>query len=121
MAEDPPIEVLETEPVPPSDAAAQAQARAMDEMARRKGRVRMAWMIAIAADALQIAVFPLFLAGAASPAGDVLDVAVAIAMVVLLGWHVAFLPTLVAEVLPVVSLIPTWTAAVWFVTRTRKP
>jgi hypothetical protein len=81
----------------------------------------MAWMIAIAADALQIAVFPLFLAGAASPAGDVLDVAVAIAMVVLLGWHVAFLPTLVAEVLPVVSLIPTWTAAVWFVTRTRKP
>ena len=50
MAEDPPVEVLETEPVPPADAAARAPGRTLDEFAGRKGRVRVAWMIAVAAD-----------------------------------------------------------------------
>ena len=38
----------------------------------------------------------------------------------LVGWHFAFLPTFVAELVPGVDLIPTWTAAVWLVTRRRK-
>jgi hypothetical protein len=34
-----------------------------------------------------------------------------------LGWHWAFLPTLAAELIPGLDLFPTWTAAVFFVTR----
>jgi hypothetical protein len=41
-------------------------------------------------------------------------------MIVLLGWHFAFLPTAIAEVIPALNLFPTWTAAVFFVTKTRR-
>ena len=78
---------------------------------------RLAWVVAIAADALQIAGFPFFIEGGASPADAVLDVAVAAILTKLLGWHWAFLPTLAAELIPGVDLFPTWTAAVFFVTR----
>lgn len=83
-------------------------------------RTRAAWIVAIVADALQIVVFPVFGGGFLSAASNALDFVVAAVMVVLLGWHLAFLPTVVAEVIPAVNLIPTWTAAVFFVTRTRK-
>ena len=111
------VEVLETEPVPPP-AAAQAQAAAV---AKFRGRQKLAWTLAIAADALQVAMLPLFAGGLASPISDALDIAMAMAMIFLLGWHIAFLPTLIAEFVPVVNLIPTWTAAVWLVTRSQKP
>jgi hypothetical protein len=78
---------------------------------------RLAWVVAIAADALQIAGFPIFVEGGASLADVVLDVAVAAVLTKLLGWHWAFLPSLVAELIPGVDLFPTWTAAVFFVTR----
>ena len=78
---------------------------------------RSAWMVAMAADALQLAVFPLFVEGALSPADAVLDAVVAVVLVRLLGWHWAFLPTLLIEALPGADLFPTWTAAVFFVTR----
>jgi hypothetical protein len=81
---------------------------------------RMAWTIAIAADALQIAAFPLFAEGALSPADSLLDVVVAFLMVRLIGWHWAFLPTLANELIPGADLFPTWTAAVWFVTHQRR-
>lgn len=71
------------------------------------------------ADLLQIACFPAFAGGWVSPVNNALDVVVAIVMVRLLGWHFAFLPTFVAELVPGVDLVPTWTAAVWFVTRGR--
>lgn len=80
-------------------------------------RVWSARGIAVAADLLQIVLFPLFLPGAVSPWSDALDLAVAGAMTVLLGWHWAFLPSLVAEVVPGLDLVPTWTAAAFFVTR----
>jgi hypothetical protein len=51
-------------------------------------------ILAMAADALQIFVFPLFAEGALSPADDVLDIAVAAVLVNLLGWHWEFLPAL---------------------------
>lgn len=79
--------------------------------------LRFAWIVALAADAVQIAVFPLFAAGAVSPADTALDVLVAAVLIRLLGWHWAFLPTLAAELLPGFDLFPTWTAAVFFVTR----
>jgi len=74
-------------------------------------------MVAILADALQIGAFPLFAEGAISPADTVLDILVAALLIRLLGWHWAFLPSLAAELLPGFDLFPTWTAAVFFVTR----
>jgi hypothetical protein len=78
---------------------------------------RIAWAVAIAADALQIAAFPFFVEGGISPADSLLDLIVAFVMIRLLGWHWAFLPTAAAKLIPAADLFPTWTAAVWFVTR----
>ena len=111
------VEVLETEPVPPPAAAAQRAAA----VAKFRGRQKLAWTIAIAAAALQVAMLPLFAGGLASPISDALDVVMAATMIFLLGWHIAFLPTLIAEFIPIVNLVPTWTAAVWLVTRTQRP
>jgi hypothetical protein len=78
---------------------------------------RQAWAVAIAADALQIIAFPLFVEGAVSPVDSLLDLIVGFLMIRLLGWHWAFLPTAAAKLIPGADLFPTWTAAVWFVTR----
>jgi hypothetical protein len=75
-------------------------------------RFRLALILAIAADALQMFGFPLFAEGALSPADDVLDLAVAAALVNLLGWHWEFLPAFLAELVPGVDLVPFWTMAV---------
>jgi len=77
-----------------------------------RSRFRLAMILAMAADALQIFVFPLFAEGALSPADDVLDVAVAAVLVNLLGWHWEFLPAFAAELVPGVDLVPFWTLAV---------
>jgi len=78
---------------------------------------RLAWMVAMSADALHLAVFPVFVEGAMSPVDAVLDAVVGVVLVRLLGWHWAFLPTLMIEALPGADLFPAWTAAVFFVTR----
>ncbi len=78
---------------------------------------RVAWAIAIAADALQIAALPLFAAGGISPADTLLDLLVAVLLTRVLGWHWAFLPSMLAEVLPGFDLFPTWSTAVFFVSR----
>jgi hypothetical protein len=83
------------------------------------GKLTLAWTVAIAADATQLALIPLFGEGALSPLDTVLDIVVGILLVRLLGWHWAFLPTLAAELIPGVDLFPTWTVAVWFVSRQR--
>lgn len=75
-------------------------------------RFRAAMVLAVAADALQILVFPFFAEGAWSPADDLLDVAVAAVLVHLVGWHWEFLPSFVAELVPGVDLVPFWTLAV---------
>jgi hypothetical protein len=80
-------------------------------------RVRLARMIALAADFVQVIAFPLFFGGFASPASDLLDIGMAITMTLLVGWHWAFVPTLLLEAAPALELFPTWTAAVFFVTR----
>ena len=83
----------------------------------RAARVRLARTLALLVDFVQIFAFPMFFAGGASPFADVLDVITAGIMTMLVGWHWAFLPTLAAEVVPVFDLFPTWSAAVYFVTR----
>ena len=77
-------------------------------------------ILAIVADALQIAVFPLFVQGALSPAEDVLDFGVGALMVHLLGWHWEFLPSFFAKLVPGVDLVPFWTMAVANVYRKSK-
>src|SRR5262250_963755 len=78
--------------------------------------VRLAWAVALAADGIQILLLPLFIGGGASPADPLVDLGAAFVLSKLLGWHWAFLPTLLAELVPGLDLFPTWTAAVAFVT-----
>jgi hypothetical protein len=80
------------------------------------GRIRTARAIAMIADLAEIVVFPAFMEGILSPVNDAVDVVVAVALTRLLGWHWAFLPTFLTEMVPVVGLVPTWTAAVFYVT-----
>ncbi|HXY10803.1 MAG TPA: hypothetical protein VEI52_23425 [Terriglobales bacterium] len=75
-------------------------------------RFRAAAILAVAADALQILLFPLLAEGAVSPADDLLDLLVGALLVHLLGWHWEFLPTFLAELVPGVDLVPFWTLAV---------
>src|SRR2546430_17083063 len=82
-------------------------------------RVRVARIVAILADVLQLALFPALGEGVLSPIADVLDVVVAVLLIRLVGWHLAFLPAFVAEIIPGVDLVPTWTAAVWLPARRR--
>ena len=81
---------------------------------------RTAMMLAVLADALQIIIFPLFVAGAASPADDVLDFGIGALMIHLLGWHWEFLPSFFAKLVPGVDLVPFWTLAVANVYRKSK-
>ncbi|MGE0455028.1 MAG: hypothetical protein AB7O37_09015 [Vicinamibacteria bacterium] len=78
-------------------------------MTRR--RVLAARVLAVVADGLQLGLFPLFVGGALSVMNDVLDVLVAAGMIALVGWHWAFLPTFLAELVPGLDLVPTWTMA----------
>ena len=83
-------------------------------------RFRTAMMLAIAADALQLFFMPLFVEGALSPADDLLDIAVAAAMVHLLGWQWEFIPSFFVKLVPGADLVPSWTIAVASVWRKAK-
>jgi hypothetical protein len=89
-----------------------------DQESRR--RIWAARAVAVGADLLQWVLLPMFLAGGLEPTTVALDVVVGGVLTWLCGWHVAFLPTAAVELLPAVDLFPTWTAAVWFVLRTRR-
>jgi hypothetical protein len=80
----------------------------------------MAMVLAIAADALQLIVMPLFVEGAESPADDILDLGIAAAMISLLGWHWEFLPSFLIKLVPGVDLVPLWTLSVANVYRKSK-
>jgi len=86
-----------------------------------RARIWAARGIAAAADAVQILLIPAFFGGAASPIEDAVDVLVGVILVLLLGWHFAFLPSFVAELVPALDLFPNWTTAVLWVTRKKKP
>ncbi len=78
---------------------------------------RWAWLVAVAADVLQFVALPVFGEGVLSAADIALDIVVAAALSKLIGWHWAFLPTFLVELVPGLDLFPTWTAAVFYVTR----
>lgn len=83
-------------------------------------KFKTAMLLAIAADALQLVVFPMFVEGAFSPADDLLDFGVAAALTHLLGWHWEFLPSFLAKLVPGADLVPFWTIAVANVWRKTK-
>jgi hypothetical protein len=78
---------------------------------------KLAWAVAMAADAIQIVLLPATVWGAASPIDDVLDLIVAGLLWRLLGWHWALLPSFATKLIPGIDLLPTWTATVMFMTR----
>jgi len=90
------------------------------EKALSKQRIWLARGIAVAADVLQIAFFGIMVEGFASPADAVVDVIVAIVLTLLVGWHIAFIPSFIVKALPFADLAPTWTIAVLIATRGRQ-
>jgi hypothetical protein len=83
-------------------------------------RMRAAFALAIVADLVQIAIFPLFVEGAASPADDILDLGMAGVLSFLLGWQWEFAPSFLAKLVPGVDFVPFWTLAVANVYRKAK-
>lgn len=81
---------------------------------------RIAMLIAIVADILQLVAAPALVEGALSPADDLLDLGVAAIMTRLLGWHWEFLPSFFAKLVPGLDLVPFWTIAVASVWRKAK-
>jgi hypothetical protein len=84
-------------------------------------RMKAALIFAVLADIFQIAVFPFFVEGAASPADDVLDLCVAGVLSALLGWHWEFAPSFLGKLVPGVDFVPLWTLAVANVYRKTRP
>ncbi|HEX4386742.1 MAG TPA: hypothetical protein VH083_27495 [Myxococcales bacterium] len=85
------------------------------EPTKRRPTRAIAVGIAVAADAVQFGLAPFFGEGIASPVNDALDLAVAGALIWLLGFHWALVPAAAAELMPGLDLAPTWTASVAFI------
>ena len=69
-------------------------------------RIRLALAVAILADVVQ----PLLGIPGWIFFDEAIDLTAMILMCVLLGFHPLFLPTFVAEFIPMVDMLPTWTA-----------
>ena len=81
-----------------------------------RNRVRLAYAVAIATDALQFALGPF-----GWPfADEILDVVAAAVTWKLLGFHPLLLPTFILEAVPVADLLPTWTGCVALVVSMRR-
>lgn len=83
-------------------------------------KIRIAMALAVGADIVQMALFPLFIEGAASPVDDVLDLAMAGILTYLLGWHWEFAPSFIGKLVPGVDFVPLWSLAVANVWRKSK-
>lgn len=115
------VRVPPAPPGAPGAAAASPGAGPSLGPTRSRSRVWTARLVALAADTLQIVLLPLVMGGAISPVDDVIDVVTAVFLTVLIGWHWSFLPAFVAELVPFVDLVPSWTLAVFIATRGRGP
>ncbi len=82
-----------------------------------KARIRVAWAIALAVDAIQI---PADMAGPAGwLLGAGLDLVTMVVLWAMLGFHWAFLPSFLTESVPYLNMAPFWTLAVALATRGR--
>ena len=78
----------------------------------RPRRKAAALVVAVCCDLAQIAFFPLFFEGAASPWDLMLDLATAALLWGILGFRARLALGFVAELMPGFDLFPTWTALV---------
>jgi hypothetical protein len=83
----------------------------------KRSTIAAAYIIAIGADALEVGLAPVMSEGFASPLNNIVDAVVCIILTLMLGWHIAFLPSFMIKLLPVVDFAPTWTLAVLIATR----
>lgn len=85
-------------------------------LALTRPRIRAAYAVAVATDVLQFGLGPFGWAFF----DEILDVVAMIVTTRLLGFHPLLLPTFVLEFVPVMDVLPTWTACVALVVATRK-
>jgi hypothetical protein len=71
-------------------------------------RVGLAVIVALAADTIQILLGPLGWAFA----DQIIDVFAMLLVSLLIGFHPLLIPTFIAEALPAVDMLPTWTGCV---------
>ena len=109
-------EYLEAEPIPPPSVG-RATGPGPGHVPAA-GDLRRAWMVAVAADVVQFFLLPMVGATAGLMVG--LDLLVAFLLVRWMGWHVAFLPAFITELVPIANVVPSWTLAMWIVTRLRR-
>jgi len=81
-----------------------------------RNRIRLAYAVAIAADALQLLLGPLGWVFA----DQMIDILAMILTTVTIGFHPLLLPAFVLEFLPMVDMLPTWTGCVALVVSLRK-
>ncbi|HEY2953105.1 MAG TPA: hypothetical protein VGK40_11005 [Verrucomicrobiae bacterium] len=79
-------------------------------------RIGLAFLVALIADGLQLLLGPLGWA----LFDEIIDLLAMILVTVLLGFHILFLPTFVAEIIPVIDMLPTWTGCVALVVTLRR-
>lgn len=97
--------------LPTKDAIVRAaRQQALSGVSRRRKRLALA--VAAVSDVVQVALFPAFVEGAASPFDAALDAATALAILAIVGFHWRLAIALAAELVPGVDLFPTWTAVV---------
>jgi hypothetical protein len=81
-----------------------------------KGRVRLAYTVAVTADALQLLLGPLgwfFI-------DEIIDCVAMFLTWRAIGFHPLLLPTFLVEFIPFIDMLPTWTACVALVVTLRK-
>jgi hypothetical protein len=81
-----------------------------------RGRIVLAFTVALAADAIQLALGPL----GWTFFDEVIDVFAMAATTFVLGFHPLLLPTFIVEFIPVVDMLPTWTGCVSVIVLLRK-
>jgi len=86
-------------------------------IAPTRRRIRTARALAVLADVVQIGLAPMFLEGGLSIFDTALDLLMAGILTALVGWHWAFLPAFLAELVPGLDLVPSWTVAIFLATR----
>ncbi len=81
-----------------------------------RGRILLAFAVAMATDVIQLALGPL----GWSLFDEVIDVFAMAATTFLLGFHPLLLPTFLIELVPIVDMLPTWTGCVGALVLLRK-
>ena len=79
-------------------------------------RVRLAYVVAVSVDLLQLLLGPFGWAFA----DEILDVVAMILIWRVLGFHMLLLPTFALEFLPLADMLPTWTGSIAIIVALRK-